>query len=265
LLKLFEGPLEIFGAVVLPGLAVLALILVPFLDRGRMVALRQRTTAIGAVSLAAIAWTGLTAAAIRSTPPEAASEIGQAGPATWQQLSPEELAGIGYYRGENCSSCHKIANQGKPIGPDLTSPAIRRDAQWMIAHFKRPQELVPGSIMPPVQLSDSQLNALAAFLLKLTPANAAELTASPDFAVQGALIYQRFRCGNCHQANGVGMKLGPVLNGLSRRRTKEWIVQHFLDPHKLSPGSTMPPYRFPPRDMNNLTEYLLSLPVSLPD
>ena len=32
-LKLFKGPLEVVGAVVLPGLAVLALILVPFIDR----------------------------------------------------------------------------------------------------------------------------------------------------------------------------------------------------------------------------------------
>src|SRR5262249_12266767 len=33
-LKLFEGPLEVVGAVVLPGLAVLTLLLAPFIDRG---------------------------------------------------------------------------------------------------------------------------------------------------------------------------------------------------------------------------------------
>ena len=37
MLKWFHGPLELIGSVVLPGLAMLALILVPFVDRGRMV------------------------------------------------------------------------------------------------------------------------------------------------------------------------------------------------------------------------------------
>ncbi|MBM3810769.1 MAG: c-type cytochrome [Acidimicrobiia bacterium] len=260
LLKLFEGPLEIFGAVVLPSLAVLGLLLVPFIDRGKLVALRRRTIAAAALSLAAFGWGGLTAAAIVSTPAGIELLDEEAAVAEWQQLSPEELAGIGYFRRENCSGCHKIGTSGTAVGPDLTSMAIRKDAAWMIAHFKRPQLMVPGSPMPPVQLSDSQLNALAAFLLKLTPANAEALQSAPAFAVDGAMLYQQHRCGACHQVNGVGMKLGPILNGLSRRRSKEWIIEHFLEPQKLSPGSVMPPYRLRPRDMDNLTTYLLSIP-----
>ena len=69
-LKLFNGPLEVVGSVVLPGLAVLLLILVPFIDRGRMVKVTQRTVALALVVLAAIGWGGLTAAAVRSTPKE---------------------------------------------------------------------------------------------------------------------------------------------------------------------------------------------------
>src|SRR6202044_2056118 len=58
-LKLFPGPLEVVGSVVLPGLAVLTLILVPFLDRGHLVKVTKRTFAIAAVVLAAIGWGGL--------------------------------------------------------------------------------------------------------------------------------------------------------------------------------------------------------------
>jgi len=36
-LKLFNGPLEVIGSTVLPGLAVLLLILVPFIDRSAMI------------------------------------------------------------------------------------------------------------------------------------------------------------------------------------------------------------------------------------
>jgi ubiquinol-cytochrome c reductase cytochrome b subunit len=50
----------------------------------------------------------------------------------------------------------------------------------LIQHFKRPGQMQPGSMMPPVQLEDADLNALAAFLLKLTPRNAAALQSAPD-------------------------------------------------------------------------------------
>ena len=36
-LKLFQGPLEVLGAVILPNLGILALFLVPFFDRGRAI------------------------------------------------------------------------------------------------------------------------------------------------------------------------------------------------------------------------------------
>jgi len=258
-LKFFEGPLEIIGSVVLPSLAVLALLLAPFLDRGRVVKVTQRTTAIAVVVLAAIGWSSLTIAAIVTTP-KGAGESDVAGELQeWQQLSPEELAGIGYFRKENCVACHPVGS-GKGVGPDLANRAIRKTAAWMIEHFKRPQQMVPGSSMPPIQLSDAQLNALAAFLLKLTPRNAEALQSAPSWAVEGALIYQAQRCGACHQVNGTGMKLGPPLNGLARRREREWVEQHFLEPQKLSPGTVMPAYRFSPRDLDRVTTFLMSLP-----
>ena len=90
-LKFFEGPLEVVGSVVLPGLAVMALFLVPFFDRGRVRRVTERTAAIGILVLAAIGWTGLTVAAIRTTPPS--TEIAEFdGPQDWQELSPEALA-----------------------------------------------------------------------------------------------------------------------------------------------------------------------------
>src|ERR1019366_2876185 len=102
-LKLFTGPLEIVGSVVLPGAAVLALILVPFLDRGRVVEVTRRTFAIGVVVLAAIGWGGLTAAAVAGTPkPQPPAEIDYLAPTDWMQLSPEEMAGVAYFRQEKC-------------------------------------------------------------------------------------------------------------------------------------------------------------------
>ncbi len=257
-LKLFEGPLEIVGSVVLPTLAIIALFLVPFIDRKQMVRVRQRTFAIGVVTLGALTWGGLTATAIATTPPQKeVAETDTTQPATWQQLSPEELAGIGYFRAENCASCHPGAKAG--IGPDLTAAQTKKTAPWMIQHFKQPSGVIPGSSMPPIQLNNSQLNSLAAFILKLNPKNVEALTSAPQFAVDGALVYQKNQCAACHQVNGVGTKLGPVLNGLAARRSREWVVEHFANPQKMSPGTMMPPYKFDPKDLDAITTYLMGI------
>ena len=261
MLKLFSGPLEVLGAVVLPGLAVLALILVPFIDRSRMVKVTRRAVAFAFVALAAVCWTGLTATAIVTTPrQDEAALVDYSGPTEWLQLSPKELAGVAWFRQEKCATCHGIGPDGAKVGPDLTRISMHKDAAWMTEHFKHPDVVRPGSSMPPIQLSGAQLNSLAAFLLRLNPTNAAALQDAPDFAAKGAGVYQTAHCDMCHKVNGVGMVAGPPLNGLSKRRSRSWVERHFADPQKLAPGSTMPPYKLPSQDMENLTSYLFSLP-----
>jgi ubiquinol-cytochrome c reductase cytochrome b subunit len=99
------------------------------------------------------------------------------------------------------------------------------------------------------------MNSLAAFLLKLTPPNAALLESTPSFAVEGAVIYQKHQCGACHYVNGAGVKLGPSLNGVAQRRSREWLEEHFVNPQKLSPGTTMPAYKFTSKEMDRITSY----------
>jgi ubiquinol-cytochrome c reductase cytochrome b subunit len=256
-LKIFEGPLEVIGAVVLPNVAILLLFLVPFIDRGQLVRVGKRTFATAALALAVIGWTGLTVAAVRSTPaPATAALIDFSEPTGWIELTPVELAGVGYYRKENCDACHGASR----IGPDLPNRPVRRSAEWLIEHFKRPGQMQPGSMMPPVQLEDSDLNALAAFLLKLTPRNAQALQSAPDFAVEAAMLYESHKCGSCHLTNRAGMKAGPPLNGLARRRTRTWVERHFREPQVMSPGTIMPPYTFRPRQMEAMVSYLFALP-----
>ena len=116
-LKLFPGPLEVVGSVVLPGLAILTLILVPFLDRGRLVSVTKRTFAIGVVLLVAIGWGGLTAAAVATTPKAAELAVDYSAPTDWLQLTPQEMSGIAYFRQEQCQSCHSVGDGPSKIGP----------------------------------------------------------------------------------------------------------------------------------------------------
>ena len=78
----------------------------------------------------------------------------------------------------------------------------------------------PCTSMPSVNLTDPEAQrALAAFILKLNEWNASALENAPDFAAQGAVIYQANHCGICHMVNEVGMKLGPMINGLGKRQS----------------------------------------------
>jgi mono/diheme cytochrome c family protein len=130
----------------------------------------------------------------------------------------------------------------------------------MVGHFKNPAQMVPGTSMPPIHLNDAQLSALAAFLLTLTPNNAKDLESAPDKVLEGAMIYQQQQCATCHIVNGVGVQLGPILNGVVGRRGKEWIEVQIRSPKRHSAETMMPAYNLSPRDMDGLIEYLTAIP-----
>ncbi len=157
MLKIFEGKFELVGTVILPNIGIAALLLLPFLDRSpvRNPANRKIIMTLGALVVATVA--ALTIAGARAPIVNA--------PAV---TSPSVLAGRALYAKSGCSACHSIHGKGGKIGPDLTQVAARRpDAEWHVRHFRDPQSVVPGSIMPKVDLTDKDLHELADYMLSL--------------------------------------------------------------------------------------------------
>jgi len=157
MLKIFEGKLELLGTVILPNLGVAILLLIPFIDRSpeRNPAKRKIMMTAGALFVATVI--GLTIAGARAPIVNA--------PAV---TSPSVLAGREIYARSGCSACHSIFGKGGKIGPELTHVASRRpDAAWHLKHFRDPQAVVPGSIMPKVDLSDRELHELTDYMLSL--------------------------------------------------------------------------------------------------
>lgn len=254
-LKYFEGPLEVVGSVILPTLAVVALFLVPFIDRGKAKKVAQRGVAMAAAALALLGWTGLTVAAIKSTPPSTSIDVtNRPEVKEWQHLAPEQLASVGYFRKDACASCHVGATK---VGPAIVQ-ASSKPTEWLVAHFTTPPASQRTS-----QLTDAQRTQLATFVQKLDPRSVEAINVAPTLPVEGAMLYQQFRCGFCHKVNGVGQNLGPVLNGTVERRTRDWIIEHFHNPQKLSPGTTMPPYKLNPKDMERMVSYIEAMPIEL--
>ena len=243
MLKLFEGPLELVGTLVLPNLAIVALFAVPFLDRSKVVAVGKRSVAMAVLVMAGIIWGSLTFFAVKSTPVD--NEFAKALDApveSWQLLPADELAALGYRQEAKCVTCHEFRKSSK-------------DDDWLLEHFKTNsnglnlkdgQWMVLGKLLSNGRLNDIHRDA----------GNGT----TPAYAFAGAAVYQTRQCSACHQLKGSGNKIGPAIDGLAFRRDKPWVLEHFGNPQKLSPGTTMPPYKLKPEDLENLTHYIMMVP-----
>ena len=260
LLKVFQGSLEPVGTVVLPTLAVLALFAVPFIDRVQLERTSRRVLTIGTVILVFVSWGALTAAAVASSPPGSSSLLSAAPTAEWAQVPAEQIAGLGYFRSAHCDSCHNLLGGDPKPGPNLTTAEVHHARPWLIQHFKDPSQVAPNSKPAATHFSLAQLNALSLFIQNLTPDTAAKLEDVPPEVVQGAESYVVSGCGGCHKVNGTGGGIGPPLNGVADRRSKQWVEAHFREPQKFSPGSIMPPYHFSSTEEKAIVGYLFALP-----
>jgi len=181
LLKLFPGPLEIVGSVVLPTFAILALLAAPFIDRTGLVAVRRRIGAATLVVLAAVGWGSLTYAAIATTPKNAQSSFDATLVEPWQYLAPRELAkpdaeapeqiklAVRVYIRNGCGACHNVNGEGGKIGPPLNGVMFKRDAAWLEGHFREPRKFVPNSTMPAYNFAPPEMRAMVAYMLSLPP------------------------------------------------------------------------------------------------
>jgi ubiquinol-cytochrome c reductase cytochrome b subunit len=81
--------------------------------------------------------------------------------------SQSVIAGRVLYDKNGCTACHSIHGRGGKLGPELTHVGRTRDADWLMRHFKDPQAVSPGSIMPKVLLQDKELKELTDYMLSL--------------------------------------------------------------------------------------------------
>jgi ubiquinol-cytochrome c reductase cytochrome b subunit len=212
--------------------------MMPFIDRGKLVRLRQRTAAITVAALAGIAWTALTATAVANNPKEIEDESLNE-PQAWQLIPASQLAGVGAFRSGQCAGCHALGRSGS--GPDLLK-AVSADA-------------------PESNLPTAQLRALVQLVTKRDENGVDAWKSAPAGPVMGAILYQANQCGGCHVLNGDGGKLGPPLNGLRARHDRAWVLGHFSDPEKYTPGSNMPAFdNLSDPDLATLTDYVLAIP-----
>ena len=89
------------------------------------------------------------------------------------------------------------------------------------------------------------------------PTNSAE--PKNPLVLEGQMLYQQFRCRNCHSIGGQGGVVGPALDTVGSRQNAEWLTNHFRNPQKTSPGSRMPTFGLIDKEVAALVVYMSSL------
>src|SRR6187431_2668464 len=84
------------------------------------------------------------------------------------QLTAEVIAGKGVWHDKNCTNCHTLLGEGAYYAPDLTKITAQRGAPYLREFLKDPgkfySEQRDGRLMPTLNLSDQEIDAVIAFL-----------------------------------------------------------------------------------------------------
>ncbi len=220
MLKYFPGKLEWVGTAVIPGLGVLALFLLPFLDRNPSRWYARRKTAIGVMGAIVAGIVFLTVQAVVTTPPqEEVLEVANTLPD--QILAGQDLYSI------HCVECHgddgKVTTiegveglEGKEISPINSSDmmyTLNDQALADIISYGRPDAgMVPFGKANGGELSPSEISYAVTFMRYMwddrseIPAEALKPIFPPlaegevpSYDVHVAPIVKRY-CISCHRA-----------------------------------------------------------------
>ncbi len=173
-------------------MAIIILILVPFMDRNieRRRSRRKKTIGVGAVILAALIT--LEIGGVMSAPALPAGEE-----------SPLVTAGRNAYRQINCSYCHSIGGVGGSVGPDLTNIASKLNSQQLTTYLQNPNAMIPQTLHPKLQFTQDELTALVSYL--------ETLGAPVSYTPEAPVLFEK-NCSSCHMINGKGGTIGPDLS-----------------------------------------------------
>ncbi|HEX7475757.1 MAG TPA: c-type cytochrome, partial [Dehalococcoidales bacterium] len=240
-LKYFPGKLEPVAAVLIPGIAVIILLSVPFIDRGigRFWKQRKPVLAVGGVVAAALVFLEVAGALSAPTRPQGAEN----------QLA---LDGQKVYRDINCGYCHSINGVGGAIGPDLSGIASQLTKDQLTTYLRNPDLMVPNTLHPKLQFTPDELNGLVAYL--------ETLGAPVSYTPQAPQLFAQ-NCSPCHTINGVGGNVGPDLSQEGAHRSIDFLQSFVTDPRSVVPGTTMPAFNsiLTPAQIKDIAAYLFSL------
>jgi ubiquinol-cytochrome c reductase cytochrome b subunit len=250
LLKYFPGHWEVVGAIVIPGVALAALVLLPWLDRSGGREPRGRRGILAAAALSLLLVGALTIAGARDSG-RGSSVFGPDGQPVW---TPRQIAGSVWVARAGCDRCHAEAGMADPPG----SRPLVRPTDWLASHVVDPEVIAPG-LRPPPRASAREVEAMVAYVIRLSRGSQ-----PPPFsnAVRdGSQIFAR-HCVGCHRLDGDGGgqedEDGPDLSRIGARHGLATLRRWIADPESVDPDATMPSFdgKLTPSELDAIASYL---------
>lgn len=110
-----------------------------------------------------------------------------------------------------CLACHRLGDEGRFIGVDLTWIGFRKGEPWEQKWLKDPADWKPDTFMPNFLLTDGETEAIAAYLhtLQGQQNDASRRWESQSLfflggsaEIAGEMIFNRLGCWGCHGKQG---------------------------------------------------------------
>ncbi len=193
-----------------------------------------------------------------------------------------------------CQHCHIIGGTGSVVAPPLDGIGKYRTKAYIVEKLtspKVPQEQtsypVPAEMMSHIKVSPVEAQFIAEYLTSLSdknfraeghgtvPSNPrapsgshfAPEPASPS-SNRGMKFYWEMGCIACHAIGPTGGRIGPNLAGVGARRARNYITERvgkgallLPKPNQASGSYAMPPAKLNPQQIEDLTNWLMTLPV----
>jgi mono/diheme cytochrome c family protein len=189
------------------------------------------------------------------------SETGANLPGFYASMKVIPSAGEGrrLFQAKGCIGCHSIAGQGGKIGPALDDVGLRRAPEWMIQHFRDPQAVSPGTVMPRFGFTEAEARALTDFLVHLRDQKVAfSIPALMGPVERGREVFAKYGCIGCHGPDGKGGVPNPnaktaeqvpaltnVADGYTKPELKKLIFNGQREIASLDPKRPAPPLYMP--------------------
>lgn len=118
-----------------------------------------------------------------------------------------------------------------------------------------------------INLTNALGVALGALAAAIAPGDAAAQNGFEALSAHQSQRMERFlenrmACRGCHQIDGRGGMIGPILDGIRDRAEIDHVYSMIADPASTVPGTIMPHQRMPEREARRLASYIMSLPAN---
>ena len=197
--------------------------------------------------------------------------------------------GEALFKDFECLACHRVADEGRFVGPDLTWIGLRKPESWERVWLRDPPAFKSDTFMPNLHIPEKGVEHLAAYLHTLQgQGNDAgrryeyqiAMFINTNAVFRGEMVWKRFGCWGCHGENGkggianpnaaAGHKTVPDMKGVrdkfDQAALRRWMTTGKTVPAK-DPSAAIQPYNCPAypadaivdQDMADLHPYLVSL------